>query len=138
MEKNYTTIATFTYESEMLVLLGKLESEGIRCFTQKRTFLSVHPMLSAALGGITLMVHKDDVEIAQEILKGFDLDQSGKVKLDIIYKGIRYSKTSGFCPDCDENTIYKERLPIIELIKGAVLFKKAKHYCNACKHTWVK
>jgi hypothetical protein len=136
MNDNYITIATFTYESEMFILLGKLESEGIRYFTRNRTMLSVRPMLSAALGGISLMVHREDLEQAQEVLKGFDFDQSGKVRLDVVYKGIRYRKTSGFCPRCDESSVYIEKVGLPKNILFPLGLIKLKFYCNACKNLW--
>ena len=136
MNDSYVTIARFTYESEMLVLLGKLESEGIRCFTANRTIISVRPLLSNALGGIQLKVHKDDLEEALEIMKGFEIGKKNKTQLDIIYKDIRYTRIRGFCPYCDENTMYTERLGLQKKLINSILFSKRKYYCNSCKKIW--
>jgi predicted nucleic-acid-binding Zn-ribbon protein len=95
-------------------------------------------MLSNAIGGIALMVHCDDLDEANEVLKKFDLNQSEKVKLDVIYMGIRYQKTTGFCPKCDENALYSERLTIFSLIKNFFFLRNRKFYCNHCKHLWEK
>ena len=138
MNENFVTIATFTHEAEMLVLLAKLESEMIRCFTNNRTMVSIDPLISHAIGGIKLMVHKDDLDKAMEILKGFELDQSGKKRLDIIFNNKRYHKTSGFCPECDENTIYTVKKSIIEQSMDTLFFKKTRFLCLRCKHEWEK
>ena len=128
MNENYVKIATFTYETEMLVFLATLESEGIRYFTFNHFISTLSPAGTQAINGIRVMVHKENLEEALEILKKFDFDQSGKVILDIIYKGIRYKKIKGFCPECDENSIYHEKLNIFRQILVAFKVERRKYY----------
>jgi len=93
-------------------------------------------MLSNAVGGIVLMVHKDDFDETMEIIQKFDVDQSGKVKLDIIFQDVRYTKSGGFCPKCDENTVYREKLSLLSQLKYTFTLQKQKYYCNHCKNLW--
>ena len=136
MSQNWVTLTSFTYESEMLILLSKLEAEGIRYVTPNRTFISVRPMLSNAVGGIKVMVHRDDMPEALEILKNFENISRVKPVLDVIYKGTRYKRTGGFCVNCDETSVYKEKLRIISTFLNMFFIRKRRYYCNKCKHTW--
>lgn len=63
------TIITFTFPHEVLVLRGRLESEGIECFVPDELTIQMHPFYSNALGGVRLRVRKKDVPQALEILK---------------------------------------------------------------------
>jgi hypothetical protein len=66
---NLITIKTFTYSSEVLVLRGRLESEGIECFVQDELTIQVDPFYSNTIGGVKLKVRESDLEKAMEILK---------------------------------------------------------------------
>ena len=136
MNENYVKIATFTYETDMLVFLATLESEGIRYFTFNQFLSSLRPAGNEVISGIKVMVHKEYLEEALEILKNFDFDQSGKFILDVVYKGIRYKKTKGFCPECDENSIYHEKLDLVRQLRVVLKLDKRKYYCNICKNLW--
>jgi hypothetical protein len=78
---NLITIKTFTYSSEVLALRGRLESEGIECFTQDELTAQVDPFYSNAIGGIKLRVKESDLARALEILKesGYEPDHERPV-----------------------------------------------------------
>ncbi len=63
------TIATFTYPSEVVVIKGRLESEGIECFVKDEITAQVHNFISNAIGGVKLQVRQSDAIRATEILK---------------------------------------------------------------------
>ncbi len=63
------TVATFTYPSEVAVIRGRLESEGIECFVKDEITAQVHNFISNAIGGVKLQVRQSDVIRATEILK---------------------------------------------------------------------
>lgn len=65
----FVTIATFTLPSELAVIKGKLESEGIDCFVKDELTVQVHNFLSNAVGGIKLQVRNTDASKATELLK---------------------------------------------------------------------
>lgn len=64
-----TTIHTFTYPAELVVLRIRLEAEGIECHVVDELTVQVYPFSSNAIGGIKLQVREDDVPRALAILK---------------------------------------------------------------------
>lgn len=67
--KNFKTLTTFTFPSELAVAKTKLESEGIECRVLDEHTVQVHNFLSQAVGGIRLQVHESNLEKAWEILE---------------------------------------------------------------------
>lgn len=63
------TIKTFTFSHEVAIVRGRLESEGIYCFTQDELTAQVQPFHSIAIGGVKLQVREEDVERAIALLK---------------------------------------------------------------------
>lgn len=70
--KDYQLIAIFTYASEYTVLQHLLQQAELRFVFQNETMISVLPFHSNAVGGIRLMVHKDDASEASEILNNLN------------------------------------------------------------------
>jgi len=66
---DFVTIKTFTYATELAIIRGRLESEGIECFVKDELTIQMNPFYSNAIGGIKLQVKKDDAVKAIEILK---------------------------------------------------------------------
>lgn len=66
--KDFVTIAIFNLPSEIAVLKSILENEGIPYFFKNETIVSIDPFASIAYGGIKLKVHRNDVEVAQNII----------------------------------------------------------------------
>jgi hypothetical protein len=73
---NFVTVAIFTYPYEYAVLRIVLDQKGIQYVFENETMLSVFPFYSNALGGISLKVHKNDVDITKQILEDFNSKQS--------------------------------------------------------------
>ena len=61
------------------IMLQRLEAEGIRAHLQNEHTITIDPFLSNAVGGIKLMVYKDQVERALELVEEFEkeYEQSG-------------------------------------------------------------
>jgi hypothetical protein len=66
---NFVTIKTFTYATEVAVIRGRLESEGIECFAQDELTVQANPFYSNAIGGVKLQVKQSDLRKAIEILE---------------------------------------------------------------------
>jgi hypothetical protein len=77
--KNYQVVAIFTYASEYTVLQHLLQQAELRFVFQNETMISVLPFHSNAIGGIRLMVHKEDVIEASEILN--NLNNPSKLRI---------------------------------------------------------
>ena len=65
----FVTIKTFTYATEVAVIRGRLESEGIECAVQDELTVQANPFYSNAIGGVKLQVRQSDVRKAIEILE---------------------------------------------------------------------
>lgn len=77
--KNFKPIAIFQYPAEYAVLKLLFDQEEIRYFFQNETMISVFPFYSNAIGGIRLMVHEEDIEVAKQIIK--DLNHPSNLKI---------------------------------------------------------
>lgn len=49
------------------LLMGRLESEGIECWLQDENTVTINPIWTNAVGGIKLMVKKEDAVLARQI-----------------------------------------------------------------------
>ena len=97
MKNEFYTLATSTYPSNIQILKGKLESEGIPVFMRDENTINADPLISDAIGGIKLQVYKEDKEKAILIykqLKTYVVDENGnlatcticgKKQLEVIY-----------------------------------------------------
>jgi hypothetical protein len=65
----YVTISTFMFPTEVVVVQGRLESEGIECRLKDELTVQVHNFYSNALGGVKLQVPERDAERAKAMLK---------------------------------------------------------------------
>jgi hypothetical protein len=54
------------------IILGRLQSEGIECYLKDEATVTMDPILTNAIGGIKLVVRKENVPIVIEILKRYD------------------------------------------------------------------
>ena len=86
---NLITIRTFQNYFSAHILLTKLRSLGIECFLKDEFTVTIDPVLSNAVGGIKLVVKKENAEEACRILQQFDEE---------------YMK-SAVCPKCGSHTI---------------------------------
>lgn len=66
------TLKTFNSIVEAHVLKSKLESEDIHCFLKDETMMGVNPLFNISLGGVKLMINKEDTDRALEILNSID------------------------------------------------------------------
>ena len=61
------------------IIMGRLEEEGIRCWLKDENTVTIDPILTNAVGGIKLMVAKDQAERAGEILALLETDLRKKI-----------------------------------------------------------
>ena len=72
MRKDFVLMATFQYQSELLILRSLLEYEMIYFQIQDEHIVSMDPFSTIAYGGIKLWVHEKDVERADKIINDFN------------------------------------------------------------------
>lgn len=106
---DYYILKSFTNYIDAHILMGRLEEEGIRCWLQDENTITIDPILTNALGGIKLMVPKEQAERALDLLNRFTEE--------------RKSKRS--CPKCGSHEIEQVSTP-----------RKASNWISAIV-TWI-
>lgn len=66
------TIRTFSNYFSANILLTKLRDAGIQCFLKDEHTVTIDPLLTNAVGGIKLVINKDDSQEVFELLRQFD------------------------------------------------------------------
>lgn len=79
------TVKTFDSYFVAHIILGRLQSEGIECYLKDEATVTMDPILTNAIGGIKLVVRKENADAVKEILKKFD----------------EAYLNSAICPQCD-------------------------------------
>ena len=85
----FITIRTFQNYFSAHILLTRMRDSGIDCFLKDEFTVTVDPILSNAVGGIKLVVRKEDEDEANLLLH--DLDEA--------------YRQSAMCPKCGSKTI---------------------------------
>ena len=67
-------ITVKTFDSYFLanIILGRLQSEGIECYLKDEATVTMDPILTNAIGGIKLVVKKENAAEVTSILKRYD------------------------------------------------------------------
>lgn len=124
---DFITLRTFQNSFSAHLILTKLRSAGINCFLEDEFTVTVDPILSNAIGGIKLVVRKEEQEDAIELLQVIDEDY------------IR----SAVCPRCGKHTI--ELVPknttknmasvFLSWVLGSyAVSPKNVYQCSSCKY----
>lgn len=80
MKDNHVILTVFDYSTEAQVTKSKLDSENIRTMLMDEKTIDSDPLLSQAIGGVKLLVHKDDLEKALTIyneIREYEKDDNG-------------------------------------------------------------
>ncbi|MEO8853712.1 MAG: DUF2007 domain-containing protein [Ginsengibacter sp.] len=88
-QMGFITIRTFQNYFSAHILLTRMRDSGIDCFLKDGFTVTVVPILSNAVGGIKLVVRKEDEDEANLLLH--DLDEA--------------YRQSAMCPKCGSKTI---------------------------------
>jgi hypothetical protein len=122
MNNDYIILDTFHYSTEANLKKSKLDSEGIRTMLMDEKTVDSDPLISQAIGGVKLLVFKEDIE-----------------KAVAIYNEIRdYTKNEDgsdmICPNCGSNWIFGAPLQGKNLFYLLFpFFERKRHICNKCK-----
>lgn len=123
MNNKYKIIAVFEYSSEAHVTKSKLDSEGFKTMLMDEKTIDSDPLISNAIGGVKLLVHKNDFEKALKIyneIRAYQKDENGN---------------SFSCPNCTSNRILiapAQRKNVFYMLFP--FFEKTRNLCNQC-HT---
>ncbi len=70
--QDFKLIRQYFNASDALIAKEMLENENIRYFTTGENHTMLNPLIVPAIGGIRIMVHRDDYQRAEELLKVFE------------------------------------------------------------------
>lgn len=68
------TVKTFDNYFNANIILTRLQAEGVECFLKDEVTITIDPILTNAIGGIKLVVRKENASAVKEILAGYDRD----------------------------------------------------------------
>ncbi|HSQ45190.1 MAG TPA: hypothetical protein VLM16_09350 [Ginsengibacter sp.] len=72
------TVRTFSNYFSANILLARLRNGGVECYLKDEYTVTMDPLLTNAVGGIKLVVKKEDAPEVFELLKQFDKDYQSK------------------------------------------------------------
>lgn len=122
MNDNYKILAVFDYSTEAHVTKSRLDSEGFKTMLMDEKTIDTDPLVSNAIGGVKLLVHKNDFEKAAVIYNDIRTYQKDKNGNDIS------------CPTCNSTRILvapAQRKNVFYMLFP--FFEKTRHICNDCK-----
>lgn len=83
-------VRTFNNFFSANILLTKLKDAGIQCFLKDEYTVTMDPLLTNAVGGIKLVINKEDSEDVIALMKHFDEEY----------------RRNAVCPKCGSNDIH--------------------------------
>ena len=114
------------------IVLQRLEGEGIRAYLKDEYTVTIDPILSNALGGIKLMVYKDQLERAVHLLEGFE----------------QTYREAGACPNCKSlnvqyisqpNNVSNWVTALATWVFGSyAITPKSVYHCYDCGHEFTE
>ena len=122
MNNSFKILAVFEFSTEAHITKSRLDSEGFTTLLMDEKTIDTDPLVSNAIGGVKLLVHKNDFE-----------------KAAMVYNNIRtYQKDKNGqaipCLKCNSNRILVapiQRKNIFYMLFP--FFEKTRHICNDCK-----
>jgi len=120
MVNEWITLGSFEFQSDVQVIKGKLESEGIQVNLKDENTVGVEPFASNAIGGIKLQVLKQDEKVAKAIydeIRNYAVDDDGNLIT---------------CPNCkkQKSEVYYSRNTLMH--KLFPFFEPKKYRCLNC------
>src|SRR6266581_8263732 len=76
MSEEFVTLATFTTPAEAEMAKNRLEASGITAFLMDEESVAMLGYLSNAMGGVKLLVERDQQEQAEAILAGEEEEEA--------------------------------------------------------------
>lgn len=99
------TVKSFDNYFSANILLTRLQSEGIECYLKDEHTVTIDPMLSNAIGGIKIVVKKEDEDRVVKLIRGYHIEYM----------------LSATCPECGSNSFEHIAKPGVTNYLTAVL-----------------
>jgi hypothetical protein len=82
------TVKTFDNYFSASIILTRLQAEGVECYLKDENTVTIDPILCNAIGGIKLVVKKEDEAAVIKLLRGYHIEYL----------------LSATCPECGSNS----------------------------------
>lgn len=117
---------------------SKLESEGIKAYIFNDKLVSINWVLSQAVGGVRVMVAKDDAERATEILAR---DDSELLAINEAAASEKNELNHVVCEKCGSDNVIRtssqrRAAALSILLTIPLLFWRKRYKCRSCGHSW--
>lgn len=135
-DDHLAVVATFLEPNQAHVARSRLEAEGIRAALDGEHHIAMDWLISNAIGGVKLLVHESDVEVAKQIL------QAGAPEIGDDETGDDSDSGLEHCPSCGSTNVYRVRFKrgfifiSILLLGFPIPFFSHKMECETCGHRW--
>lgn len=126
----FIILKSFANYVDAHILLGRLKDEGIACWLRNEHTSTVMPVWNNALGGIQLMVAKEQEQKAAYILKVIEEERRAQMR----------------CPKCNgANVEYINTMrrpvnwlsaAVTFLLGDMALMPEQRYHCFTCGHEW--
>ena len=125
-------VQSYSFPHEASIARASLENAGIFAEVADEHTINANWLLSNAIGGVKVLVHRDQVDQAQKILAE---DRSEELEN-------QFGGTKETCPSCNRQSVEphtKGKLPayLVWLLLGfPILFVRHGWRCNDCDEFW--
>jgi DNA-directed RNA polymerase subunit RPC12/RpoP len=127
---DFVILQSFTNYIDAHIILGRMQEENIDCWLKNENTVTVMPIWTNAIGGIQLMVRREQLQEASEVLKNIELERKQNIH----------------CPKCnshDVEYINTIRKPVNWLSAAATFFlgdyammPEQRYHCFSCGEEW--
>jgi rubrerythrin len=114
MSNIYHILDAFDYVADAELVKAKLESEGIQVVLKDANILQADPFIASAIGGVKVMVFREDREKAEEIYNDFRRYAVDKKGNPVICPNCKAARSERY----HDRSIFWHRLfPFLEPVK---------------------
>jgi DNA-directed RNA polymerase subunit RPC12/RpoP len=117
---DFVLLESFDNYIDAHIVFGRMEEEGIRCWLKDENTVTVTPFFNNAVGGIKLMVDKEQQQQAKDLLIQFQQEKKSKLA----------------CPNCGSHDI--ELIPSKKPLNllGAIATWFTSSYAISTENIW--
>ncbi len=99
------TVKSFDNYFSANILLTRLQADGVECYLKDEHTVTIDPMLSNAIGGIKVVVKKEDEAKVIKLIRGYHIEYM----------------LSATCPECGSNSFAHVAKPHVANYLTAIL-----------------
>lgn len=139
--ENWVVIYTSVYPQDIYAPKNLLESEGITALVRDELTAQVNNFYSTAIGGVKLLVHRDELEHSLEVLM-----RGGYIRRENVVREpepeIVHTADRKHCPYCGSDQISRKKEPDVSVVIMYFIFSaifpifERTYSCWDCGHSW--